>query len=337
MTEEQFHADRRTGIGGSDAAAIMGVSPWAGPMDVWMDKMGLREPEPPSLRMWVGQRLEPLIGEMFTARTGIKVRRVNTMLRSPRYPWMVGHVDFRGLEVKTARSAHGWGEDGSVVTPDDDTAVPMHYLFQVQHYLVVTRWPKMHVAVLIGHDDFRTYEVEPIPAMQRDLIDAEQSFWHDYVVTETPPPLDGSPASRRYVATKYPVDTDPERPATPDEDRMVRSLLEVRGDLAELERVKDAIEVKVKDAIGDARGIFGPGGKVTWVTVRRKPATDWQAVANAYRKVIDDFRFGNLGQTEVVAQLLAVDLDTLRELHTSIPDAYRRLSITAPTQEDTDA
>lgn len=333
-----WHADRRTGVGGSDSPALLGVSPWGGPMDVWLDKMGLSEPSTPTLPMWLGTRLEPLVAELFTARTGIKVRRRNALLRSKDHPVLIGHVDFTGLEVKTARSAAGWGEDGSVVDFVDDAPVPMNYLVQVQHYLIVTGWPRMHVAVLIGNADFRTYEVRPIPAMQRDIIEVAESFWTDHVLTETPPPLDGSEASRRYVAIAHPRDDGTTIPATPEQDRLLRSLSEVRADIIELESVRDGLEVRIKDAIGDAKAIMGTAATASWSTVQRKAVLDVASLAREYRAVIDRLRILDPATVNTVLSdgFGTTDLADVEALHTSTPDAYRRFSITA-RKENSDA
>jgi len=338
MTTDTFHADRRTGVGGSDSPALMGLSPWGGPMDVWLDKMGMREPSAPSLPMWLGTRLEPLVAELFTARTGIKVRRRHGLIRSKDHPVLIGHVDFTGLEVKTSRSANGWGPDGEVVDAPDGSAVPINYLVQVQHYLVVTGWPTMHVAVLIGHDDFRTYEVRPIPAMQRDIIATAEAFWQEYVLTATPPPLDGSEASRRYVALAHPRDDGTTVPATPEQDRLLRSLTEVRGDIMELERLRDELEVRIKDAIGDAKGIIGTAASASWSTVQRKPVLDVATLAKEYRSVIERLRVLDPATVNTVQSdgFGTTDLADIEALHTSTPDAYRRFAIT-PRKETTDA
>lgn len=338
VATDTFHADRRTGIGGSDSPALLGLSPWATPMDVWLDKMGMREPSPPSLPMWLGTRLEPLVAELFTARTGIKVRRRNGLIRSKAHPVLVGHVDFTGLEVKTSRSANGWGEDGAVVDGPDGSAVPLHYLVQVQHYLIVTGWPRMHVAVLIGHDDFRTYDVRPIPAMQRDIIECAESFWTDHVLTETPPPLDGSDASRRYVALAHPRDDGTTIPATPEQDRLLRILSEVRADIDDLERQRDELEVRIKDAIGDAKAIMGTTATASWSTVQRKPVVDVASLVREYRSVIERLRILDPATVNTVLSdgFGTTDLADIEALHTSTPDAYRRFTIT-PRKENTDA
>jgi hypothetical protein len=36
-----WHAARKRGLGGSDIAAVLGVSPWQKPMDVWLSKTGM--------------------------------------------------------------------------------------------------------------------------------------------------------------------------------------------------------------------------------------------------------------------------------------------------------
>lgn len=322
MTTTEWHEQRRTGIGGSDAAAIMGLSPWTKPMDVWLAKLGLAEPDTPSLRMFIGERLEPLIAEMFTARTGVAVERYPDLIRDPSRPWMIGHVDYRPLEIKTSMSRRGWGDDGSVVTEGDPSAIPLHYLIQVQHYLIITGWPKMHVAVLIGHDDFRTYEVEPMPTLQGDIIDSERWFWN-LVETEEPPPIDGSPASQRWLKIAYPQDNGIIRPATPEEENAIAMLVKVKGRIRELEQSQAQLENVVKERIGEDRGLRASGMEAIWSTVNRKQQTNWEGVADAYRTLLLERSASD-----------AEELSAVVGLHSSVPDSYRRLTVTQKGDSD---
>jgi len=152
FTKEELKA-RLNSIGGSDAGAVLGLSPYKTPLDIYLEKTG--EIEPPNLSdkeavRW-GNILEDVIAEEFTARTGIKTRRVNRLMQHPVHHFMTAHIDRKiegkpeGLEIKTAGFFLGnqYGEEGTDQIPD-------HYLAQVLHYLAVTGYERFHVAALIG-------------------------------------------------------------------------------------------------------------------------------------------------------------------------------------------
>jgi putative phage-type endonuclease len=189
--------DRRRGIGGSDAPAILGVSKWRTPLDIYLEKRGEGEPQPESPAMRWGTALEPVVRQAYADLTGETVR-VPGLLVHPERLWMLAHVDGltesgRLVEIKTARMADGWGEPGTDEIPDA-------YLIQVQHYLSVTAISVADVAVLIGGSDFRVYEVPADADLQGVIVAAEVDFW-DRVQTGRPPDpvslADAKPGDRR--------------------------------------------------------------------------------------------------------------------------------------------
>lgn len=178
--------ERRTGLGGSDAAAALGLSPWQSPFGLWEVKTGLAPgPEQNEPMLW-GKLLEDVIRREYVRRTGFQVTYRKELIRHPQFPWMFAHIDGEVagagaiLEVKTTRDARGWGEPGT-------DEIPLHYLTQVHHYLSVTQAEICDVAVLISGQDFRTYTVRADPSLTQQLIEGEQAFW-SLVETGTPPP-----------------------------------------------------------------------------------------------------------------------------------------------------
>jgi putative phage-type endonuclease len=106
-------AERRRGIGSSDAAAILGVNPYKSAYAVWAEKTGLVGPdwEPPSEAALWGNLLEPLIAEQYALRTGRQLKDYGRhfVQRNPKYPFALAidreilPVDARGhgvLEIK---------------------------------------------------------------------------------------------------------------------------------------------------------------------------------------------------------------------------------------------
>lgn len=195
--------ERQKGIGGSDVAAILGMSPWRTPYQVWEEKTTpidetAAEDDRPAL-YW-GRVLEAPIRQAYADKTGRTVTKPAEAFVSSKYPFMRANLDGiaddgRVVEFKTSSKSDGWGEVGTDEIPD-------YYMTQVQHYLAVTGAKTADVAVLIGGNDFRIYTVEADEELQALLIERESEFWA-LVESRTPPDLTSTKdAARRYrVAT----------------------------------------------------------------------------------------------------------------------------------------
>src|SRR5262245_9023211 len=188
MLTEQQVAERYSGLGGSDAAPALGLSPYRSALDLFLEKRERRAPSPVELSAfrW-GHLLEPVIRQEYANVTGRIVRMPQGTLRHPKHAFIVAHLDGvtddqRVFEAKTARSADGWGKSGT-------EEVPHHYLIQVQHYLAITGFDVADIAVLIGGSDFRIFEVPADQELQAMIIDGEREFW-DMVQRGEPPQPD---------------------------------------------------------------------------------------------------------------------------------------------------
>lgn len=178
---------RRTGVGGSDIAAILGLSKWKTPLQVYQEKRGELVAQPENEAMRWGHYLEPVVRQAYADETGFDVRLPTELIRHKRHPFLIANIDGftdepRLFEAKTSRSADGWGEPGT-------DQIPQPYLLQVQHYLTVTGFQLADVAALIGGSDFRIYEVRADAELQGMLVDACAEFWKAVEAGEPPEPV----------------------------------------------------------------------------------------------------------------------------------------------------
>jgi putative phage-type endonuclease len=248
---------RRKGIGGSDAAASIDMSPWMSAFELFLDKRNERLPsieENVEPKRW-GQILEPAIRDEYGRRTGLVVERV-PMLRSVTHPFMLANLDGivretgahaltpsgRIVEIKTARTAEGWGEDGS-------DAVPLHYQLQCQHYMHVTGFQTTDVAVLIGGCDFRVLHVLADPELQEMLVAAEAEFWNRVLHNDPPPPRDLNDVRLRWghLASRAGALI-----ASPDEVLAVSMLREKNALIKEIETSRDQLKMVLMQRLGEA-------------------------------------------------------------------------------------
>lgn len=214
LESTQWHAYRRQGIGGSDAAAVAGFNPWKSKVGVYLEKTGQIEPEAAGEPAYWGNALEDLVAKEFSKRTGLKVKRSNFLYRHPEHEFMLGNVDRlvtdngrKGiLECKTASAflKSDWVAD---TDRDSDTCslTPDHYMIQLQHYLKTLELDFGFFAVLIGGNTFKYRYVEREEQLIRYLVKLETSFWNDHVQKGIPPMIDGTDASTDLLKYLYPT------------------------------------------------------------------------------------------------------------------------------------
>ena len=257
FSREDWLAVRKNGIGGSDAAAAVGLNPYMSPLELWLIKTGrdanLPRPDPQdtSEPVYWGTLLEPIVAASYTKQTGNKVRRVNAVLQHPTIPFMLANVDrevvgcrdVQLLECKTA------GEFGARLWRD---SVPEYVQLQVQHQLAVTGRQAADVAVLICGQKLEVHRVARDDALIARLIELEAAFWR-FVEIDTPPPADGSESADRALRCLYPgaggtVDfTDDRRLSSAFAD-----LVAVRTDSEARQQVEAQLKQTIAQAMGEA-------------------------------------------------------------------------------------
>ena len=197
LTTKQLE-ERQLGIGGSDVAAICGISKYKTPLDVFLEKIGEREaPQLDNPYIHWGNIMEPVIANEFESYMtkldlweGKSLKEAPDAFIHPDYPFMRANVDrlIEGedalLEIKTASSfmKNHWGDH-----KDASDEMPTEYLLQVAHYCMVLNKSKAYVAVLIGGNDFRVVEYHRNHELEKKLIAIETKFWNEHVLKFVPP------------------------------------------------------------------------------------------------------------------------------------------------------
>ncbi len=288
LTEAKWLERRRTGIGGSDAPVIMGMSKWGSPIEIWDQKVnGVEIPITKNKNqiLW-GHRLEPVIMEHFCEFANKKVAQAGQFAQHNDYPWLLGTNDGRLeddsiLEIKTCHqyAADDWGESGS-------DKVPQYYSVQCHHYMAVFDAPRAYVAVLIGGSDFRWFRIERDKALEEDLITAEKGWWDQYVIGKVPPPLDGSDSANNFLKRTYPDDNGKLIVAEGEIADHVSGLRacysNAKQQKADLEELKNIF----KDAIGNNHGLETEEGKITWGRTKDGKKTDYKALCAYLREAL---------------------------------------------------
>ncbi|AKO92679.1 hypothetical protein BEH_11590 [Priestia filamentosa] len=267
MSREEWLEQRKKGIGGSDAAAIAGLSRWKSPVAVYLEKIGeAPDGDINSEAAYFGTQLEDFVAKEFSKRTGLKVRRKNAMLQHPKHPFILANVDRLiigeriGLECKTA-SEYLKGEW-------EDEEVPAAYLIQCQHYMAVTGYEAWWIAVLIGGNKFVYKKVERDEELIEQLIEIEVSFWNDNVLMKEPPLFDGSDASTDLLSHMYPQGIDEEIELPDTVDSLLEEYEEARKSRAEANTKVKEIENRLKAMLGENERGVTKNHMVTWKTIQ---------------------------------------------------------------------
>jgi putative phage-type endonuclease len=274
LTKAQLE-ERRSGIGGSDAAVILGLNPYKDVYELYLDKIGEAPAEDENFlkesRYW-GSVLEQPVADRYAEETGYKIQKSNQLIRSKEYPFMIANIDRKvvgedrriGFEAKTAARGDGWGETGS-------SEIPPYIMLQCQHYLAVTGYDLWDLAVLIGNRDWRMYRITPIENMIEMLVDAEQEFWDRVKHRAAPEPTWQSAATTRLLKNLYPG-TNGNVIQLP---KVSQSYQDVMDDAAEQKKLFENVITGCKNRLAmlmgeNAVGLLPDGTAITRKEVKRK-------------------------------------------------------------------
>lgn len=283
MNRDEWLQERRKGIGGSDVAAILGMSKWKTPLQVYLDKIGEAEDMPDNDSMFWGRALEPVIRQKYADETGRIVRTPENILFSTKFPFMMANLDGytddqRVVEVKTARMGSDWGDPGT-------DQIPEAYLLQVQHYMAVTGFEVADVPVLIGGSDFRIYTVEADKDLHRMLEDEESCFWSK-VQNRTPPdPVTVEDAQKLFKA-KIGLSIE----ANTDVLKAIENLFQIRENLKDWEGQEERVKTAIMTAMGAADTLTSEGKTlVTWKESKGRETFDAKAFKAKYPDLYSQF------------------------------------------------
>jgi len=241
--------DRTKFIGGSDAAAILGLSKWRTRLQVWQDKIEPRTEQATEVQTR-GKKLEPFLAQQFMEDTGLKLIAASMRYIDPEHSFLAAEIDAEtqageNVEIKTVHplAAQDWGEPGT-----DD--IPIYYAAQVMHGLMVTCRPVTIVYAAIGFDDRRVYRVERDDETIAAMRAKEVEFWIKYVM----PRIQPEPVTAEEVMLLYRKDAGTIVNADEFPDildlcarlRMAKRTAKAASD--ELEQLENAVKLVMRDA-----------------------------------------------------------------------------------------
>ena len=259
-----FLTQRKKGIGGSDIAAILGVSKFKTALDVYLSKT-TDQPEQQGEHLYWGHALENPIIDRFVQDTGALVIRQPETRQHPDYEWAIANADAlitNGdtieaiLEIKTSSAfkSREWGAD-------DTDEVPIEYIAQVQWYMWIYDVNEAYLAALIGGNQYRQYHITRDDELIAMLAEKAQAFWQNHVIPRIPPePQDGADAQNLS-----PPDNGATAEADSDTLTAYAELRELKAQEKELKAQIAAREDLLKIKIGNYSAMQANGNTLfTW-------------------------------------------------------------------------
>ena len=300
LSEEQL-IERKLGIGGSDAAAVCGLSPWVTPLQLYNDKTSIEIDTSLNDKDFIklGNMLEPTVVSLYEEKTGKTCYEDKRAFTHKKHKWMRANIDRRIkgedniiLECKTtgAFSSKKWGEEGT-------DQIPFNYVLQCAHYAAVLDIDQVDIAVLIGGQTFKCFKYKRNMKLEKSLIERESYFWHENVLKKN------APASKTYEdALLKHVKTD-ESLAIADNDiyELHSKLGDINKNIKLLDKEKNVIKAKICEHMGSSEKLIDTDQSIlaTWknVTTNRLDLTKFKSEQEeVYKKYLvkSSFRKFNL-------------------------------------------
>ena len=286
MPREEWLALRKQGIGGSDAAAILGLHPFASALSVWADKTG-RAPEiADNEYMWLGRVLEEPVARRIAEENNIRIKRRHAILRHPEHPWMIADIDYEmvgqraGIEIKTTSQFNK--------TDFENGEIPPYYAIQCMHYMAVTGYPFWYLFVYVtGRKPYKFV----IPRVEREiesLILQEESFWNHHVLKDIMPEPDGSETSGKILKATYPQAEKEYEPMFGYDD-VCEDFLSLDKKIKELEKLREEARQCLQRAVGNAERGECVDHIVRWTNCAGRTDIDKKALQADYPEIYERY------------------------------------------------
>lgn len=286
---EEWLKVRKLGIGGSDIAGILGISPWNTAVDVWLDKTNQAQPAEENEAMWLGTVLEDAVAKRYAEETGTKVFN-HRFIEIDSENHLLGNVDrLVGLAVGGMPAHKGivrtkLGLEVKTSSQDVWDDLPAYYEAQVMTYMsLMPTIESFDVAVFfLGFKkDFKIYNVERDDALIAAIRETAKEFWEKHVLTGIAPDASNEADCRaiwkRFSPGKIVVVGD-------DIAEKVARIKAYKLEIKEIDSTISELTTEVMSVMEDGEILQHEDGTklCTWKNNKDSRRTDWKkTVADA--------------------------------------------------------
>lgn len=255
----EWHAARADGLGGSEIAAVLGLSPFESRFSLWHRKTGLAGAVEETEQMRAGRYFENGIAQWFAdEHPKLRVRRTGTW-RNRERPWQIANPDRIStgpdgrevVEIKNVYDADGWGEPGT-------DEVPVYYRAQVLWYLDVLGLSRARFAIAVAGCAFREYVVN-YSAAEAAILRREGAEFLRTVRESERPSIDEHGETYQVIREMHP-DIDPAQVEIPA--AIAAQFRTAHATYSAAKAEKQAATSAVADAMGTARRAFCDGEQI---------------------------------------------------------------------------
>lgn len=263
ITKEQIEI-KKNSIGGSDIAAVLGLSNFRTQLQCWAELTGTlpKENLDDKMQVRLGTKMEAIVAEIFTEDTSKKLQRVNETFVHDRYPFLIGHIDRRVVgeraivEIKTtsAYNKKNWDEGNA----------PQEYILQTMFYLGLTKVNIGYLVCLIGNSDLRIVPVVFDKEIYETMVKKAVYFWENFVIPKIMPTVitkdDGS-----TLYQIFPIADSNKDVVLGDEATALIEILEAnQTELIALENQIEQSKNTLKAMLGEAESAQAGRYRITW-------------------------------------------------------------------------
>lgn len=281
---DEWHRRRYSGIGGSEVSVVLGMNDYKTRHQLWEEKTGRTEPFTGNKFTHWGTILEESVADEYARITGEKIRKTSKHFRHKDYPWLVGNLDrvivkndrhpTKILECKTCTDdsktdsdgEKDWGP-GNIYGPDKqilgtDDCVPASYMLQVQHYMLITGYSQVDLAVLFMRTrDFRIYTINRNETLIDTIIQETRKFW-DCVLDDVEPEMTDAEKAEKFAKSCNGESLE----CSPEIWPEVNTYLFLKERLTELTADAKTVATKIKAFMGEHKFLTNGGKKVLTLT-----------------------------------------------------------------------
>jgi len=274
---EKWLMERKTYLGGSDIAAIIGLNTYKSPLAVYLDKTLDVMNEITNEAIQWGNILEPIVAQQYSLRTGFNIEIQEGVIRHPEHSFLGANIDrwannkTHVLECKTTSFMNGkmWGDEGT-------DQIPETYLCQVAYYAGICNIEKVDIAVLIGGQSLKIYTYNRNKEFEDKLFKIAINFWNNHVIKRVQP----ESSRREDISLLYPKSNESIIKADSviiHKTQMLKELTTKEKDLTkEINNLKIDIQAYMKD--NDTLVDHSDNVIVTWKSSKPRAVIDIQAL-----------------------------------------------------------
>jgi len=294
LINQDFSVDRTKYIGGSDIGAILGLSKYRTPLEVWLEKTGKEVASKDSLPMRFGSFAEEFVAREYARATNAQLAHDQSIHIHPEHFYMCAHIDrfilgaeralpTKILECKTANAfaKSDWGQVGS-------DEVPMSYLAQCAWYMAITGIEQTDLAVLFGNHEFRIYEIMRDQDLEKLVIQKAYDFWHEYVLKDIAPPV-SSVSDCQLLFSQGKSDKRVEADMAMYES--TKQLQFLNAQIAQREEEASNIKQCLMSAMGHAESLYYQGQLLaTWKAPKTSYRLDAKRMEQEHPDLFENYR-----------------------------------------------